>query len=44
VLNPATLGPGGWISASKASHDGDYAPMRVEILRAIGGRERDCLR
>ncbi len=44
VLNPAALDPGGWITASKASHDGDYAPMRVEILRAIGGRERGSLR
>jgi cell filamentation protein len=38
VLHPTALDSARWISASKASHDGDYAPMREEILSAIGGR------
>ncbi len=38
LLNPSALDPGGWISASKASNLGDYAPMQRAILKAIGGR------
>jgi len=44
ALNPSALDPGRWISASKASQDGDYAPMRREILSGIDGRGRGSSR
>lgn len=36
-LGLARLDPQGWIAASRAAHDGDYAPMAAVITRAITG-------
>jgi cell filamentation protein len=37
-LNLTRIDPQGWIGASRASHDGDYAFMAAEIGRALEGR------
>ena len=34
-LDLAQLDPRGWLAASRAAHDGDYAPMEAEISRAL---------
>jgi cell filamentation protein len=34
-LDLTRLDPQGWIAASHATHDGDYAPMAAEVRRAL---------
>lgn len=40
MLDLARLDPAGWLAASRAAHDGDYASMAAEIARAITGPPR----
>jgi cell filamentation protein len=39
-LDPRRLDPKLWIDASRASHDGDYAPMRDQIAFSFSGTRR----